>query len=154
VTASQPAFGSGDYRDLPEWQAATRFASLVEAASDELDVPADLEWLRYLLARSGGAVPPLIERAWSRTHLAEYLLGLYEASDHIILLEYYLLFLRHEGLVSAERADELDTKRRELEQVLLARCDELRAEWRESHTFVAGMEMMDDDALRAVGLRE
>ncbi len=154
MTAAYPAFGSGDFRDLPEWQAATRFASLVEAASDELDVPEDLEWLRYLLARSGGAAPPLIERAWSRTHLAEYLLGLYEAMDHIILLEYYLLFLRGERLVSPERADELDAKQRELEQVILERCEDLRAEWRESHTFTAGMEMTDKEALRAVGLRD
>jgi hypothetical protein len=154
MTSERPGFGAGDYRDLPEWQAATRFASLVEAASDELDVPEDLEWLRYLIARSGGAVPPLIERAWARTHLAEYLLGLYESLDHVILLEYYLLFLRGEGYVSGSYANELDAKRAELERVILERCDELRAEWRETHTFTAGMEMTDEASLRAVGLAE
>ena len=101
--------------------------------SAELIVPRDLEWLRYLLARSGGAIAPILAEAWRREFLAEYLLGLYESLDHVLLLEYYLRFLGGGALIPATTVDELDRQRRALQNVIESSAAQLRQTWAETY---------------------
>ena len=96
-------------------------------------MPRDLEWLRYLLARSGSAIAPILAEAWSREFLAEYLLGLYESLDHVLLLEYYLRFLGGEALIPATTVDELDRQRRALQNVIESSPAQLRQTWAETY---------------------
>src|SRR5258708_10481003 len=116
MKSSRPRMGEGSVASLPEWQRATSFASSVEGAATALALPKSLEWLRYLLLESGKTIPAVIAEAWRQQFLAEYLLGLYEALDHVALLEYYLLFLRSEGYLTTgkdARASEEDALSRE-----------------------------------------
>ena len=75
MQATRPRFGEGDHRDLPEWQEAARFASAVEELSQALELPSELEWLRFLLGRSGSAIALLIEQAWQSEFLGGVLAG-------------------------------------------------------------------------------
>lgn len=116
----------GDISRLPEWRTAAAFSRAVTAASEALAPPAELEWLRYLVHRSGAVLPAIIAEAWEREHLAEYLLGLYEALDHVALIEYYLLFLDEEALLPPGMAGALERERAAAQAAILAAVEGLR----------------------------
>ena len=59
------------------------------------------------------------------------MLGLYESLDHVLLLEYYLLFLRGEELMARSRVDALDAQRQALQDVILGSAAGLRQTWAE-----------------------
>src|SRR5207245_11007784 len=68
----------------------------------------DKEWLLYLLKQAGRLMRDALEEGWNRTHLAEYLFGISEALTFVALIDYNLVFLRHEGYLTVERAHEVE----------------------------------------------
>jgi hypothetical protein len=73
-----------------------------------------------------------LEEGWNRTYLAEYLLGISEALTFVALIDYYLVFLRHEGYLTVERAHEVEEKLSEVQRELTALAGRLREELRAS----------------------
>jgi hypothetical protein len=73
-----------------------------------------------------------LEEGWNRAYLAEYLLGISEALTFVALIDYYLVFLRHEGYLSVERADEVEGRLSNIQDELTALAGRLREELRAS----------------------
>jgi len=117
---------------LNAWQRADEFSTLLPNVCRELNVGRDKEWLIYLLNHAGRLVRDALEEGWHRTYLAEYLLGISEALTFVALIDYYLLYLRHEGYLTVERAQEVEGKLSEVQNELAALAGRLREELRAS----------------------
>src|SRR5689334_18342916 len=98
--------GRRNIDELNAWQKADEFSTLVHDMCRELQVGHDKEWLLYLLKQAGRRVRDALEEGWNRAYLAEYLLGISEALTFVALIDYYLVFLRHEGYLPVQRAHE------------------------------------------------
>jgi hypothetical protein len=118
--------------DLNAWQKADEFSTLLHDVCDELHMGRDKEWLPYLLTQAGRLTRDALEEGWNRTYLAEYLLGISEALSFVVLIDYYLVFLRHEGYLTEERAHEVVGKLSDVQDELTALAGRLRAELRTS----------------------
>jgi hypothetical protein len=118
--------------ELNAWQRADEFSTLLHNVCRELHVGRDKEWLLYLLHQAGRLVRDALEEGWNRTYLAEYLLGISEALTFVALIDYYLVFLRHEGYLTVERAHEVEEKLSEVQRELTALAGRLREELRAS----------------------
>jgi hypothetical protein len=118
--------------ELNAWQRADEFSTLLHNVCRELHVGRDKEWLLYLLHQAGRLVRDTLEEGWNRTYLAEYLLGISEALTFVALIDYYLVFLRHEGYLTVERAHEVEEKLSEVQRELTALAGRLREELRAS----------------------
>ena len=118
--------------ELNAWQRADEFSTLLHNVCRELHVGRDKEWLLYLLHQAGRLVRDTLEEGWNRTYLAEYLLGISEALTFVALIDYYLVFLRHEGYLTVERAQEVEEKLSEVQHELTALAGKLREELRAS----------------------
>jgi hypothetical protein len=118
--------------ELNAWQRADEFSTLLHHVCRELNVGRDKEWLIYLLNQAGRLVRDALEEGWNRTYLAEYLLGISEALTFVALIDYYLVFLRHEGYLTVERAHEVEGKLSEVQHELTALAGRLRKELRAS----------------------
>jgi len=118
--------------ELNAWQKADEFSTLLHDVCRELHVGCDKEWLIYLLNQAGRRMRDALEEGWNRTYLAEYLLGISEALTFVALVDYYLVFLRHEGYLSVERAHEVEGRLRDVQDELTALAGRLRAELRAS----------------------
>jgi hypothetical protein len=118
--------------ELNAWQKADEFSTLLHDVCRELHVGCDKEWLIYLLNQAGRLMRDALEEGWNRTYLAEYLLGISEALTFAALVDYYLVFLRHEGYLSAERAHEVEGRLRDVQDELTALAGRLREELRAS----------------------
>jgi hypothetical protein len=93
----------------------------------ELDLDHDKEWLLYLLTQAGRLMRQTVEEGWNREYLAECILSLSEALTLLALVDYYLVFLRHEGYITVARADELTRKLSDLQDTLATLAGRLRA---------------------------
>jgi hypothetical protein len=118
--------------ELNAWQKADEFSTLLHDVCRELHVGHDKEWLLYLLNQAGQLMRDALEEGWNRTYLAEYLLGISEALTFVALIDYYLVFLRHEGYLTVERAHELEGRLSDVQQELTALAGRLREELRAS----------------------
>jgi hypothetical protein len=90
--------------ELNVWQKADAFSTLLHDVCGELDLGRDKEWLLYLLPQAGRLMREAVEEGWNREYLAEFILGISEALTFLALIDYYLVFLRHEGYLTGERA--------------------------------------------------
>jgi len=118
--------------ELNAWQKADAFSTLLHDVCRELNVGRDKEWLIYLLQQAGRLMRDTLEEGWNRTYLAEYLLGISEALTFVALIDYYLVFLRHEGYVSVERAHEVEERLSDVQEELTALAGRLREDLRAS----------------------
>ena len=72
-----------------------------------------------------------LEEGWNHTYLAECLLSIAEALTFVSLVDYYLVFLRHEGYLTVERANEVEGRLSDLQNELAALAGRLREELRD-----------------------
>ena len=114
--------------ELNVWQKADAFSTLLHDVCGELDLGRDKEWLLYLLPQAGRLMREAVEEGWNREYLAEFILGISEALTFLALIDYYLVFLRHEGYLTGERADEVAGRLGELQDALSS----LAERWRET----------------------
>jgi 23S rRNA-intervening sequence protein len=124
--------GRRNIDELNAWQKADEFSTLLHDVCRDLNVGRDKEWLIYLLNQAGRLMRDALEEGWNRTYLAEYLLGISEALTFVALIDYYLVFLRHEGYLSVERAKEVEGKLSDVQDELTALTGRLREELRAS----------------------
>jgi four helix bundle protein len=112
--------------ELNEWQRAEEFATLLHDVCHELDLSRDQEWLVDLLEQAGRLMREALQEGWNREYLAEFILGICEALTFLSLVDYYLVFLRHEGYLTVERADEVEARLSELQAALSSLAGGLR----------------------------
>jgi hypothetical protein len=124
--------GHRNIDELNAWQKADEFSTLLHDVCSQLHVGRDKEWLIYLLNQAGRLMRDTLEEGWNRTYLAEYLLGISEALTFGALIDYYLIFLRHEGYLSVERANEVEGRLSDVQDELTALAGRLREELRAS----------------------
>ena len=124
--------GRRNIDELNAWQKADEFSTLLHDMCSELHVGHDKEWLIYLLKQAGRLVRDALEEGWNRAYLAEYLLGISEALTFVALIDYYLVFLRHEGYLTVERAHEVERRLSDVQDELTALAGRLREERRAS----------------------
>jgi 23S rRNA-intervening sequence protein len=124
--------GRRNIDELNAWQKADEFSTLLHDMCSELHVGRDKEWLIYLLSQAGQLMREALEEGWNRAYLAEYLLGISEALTFVALVDYYLVFLRHEGYLTVERAHEVEGRLSDLQDELTALAGRLREELRTS----------------------
>jgi hypothetical protein len=124
--------GRRNIDELNAWQKADEFSMLLHDVCRDLNVGRDKEWLIYLLNQAGRLMRDALEEGWNRAYLAEYLLGISEALTFVALIDYYLVFLRHEGSLSVERAKEVEGKLSDVQDELTALAGRLREELRAS----------------------
>ena len=118
--------------EINTWQRADEFSTLLHNVCRELNVGRDKAWLLYLLNHAGRLVRDALEEGWNRPYLAEYLLSISEALTFVALIDYYLVFLRHDGYLPVERAHEVEGKLSELQNELTALAGRLREDLRAS----------------------
>ena len=116
--------------ELNAWQKADAFATLLHDVCNELQMGRDKEWLLYLLEQASRRMREALEESWKRTYLAECLLSIAEALTFVALVDYYLVFLRHEGYLTVERANEVEGRLSDLQNELAALAGRLREELR------------------------
>jgi len=124
--------GRRNIDELNAWQKADEFSTLLHDMCSELNVGRDKEWLIYLLNQAGRLMRDALEEGWNRTYLAEYLFSISEALTFVALIDYYLVFLRHEGYLSVERGHEIEGRLSDLQDELTALAGRLREELRAS----------------------
>jgi hypothetical protein len=112
--------------ELNAWQQADEFSTLLHDMCRELDLGRDKEWLSTLLKQVGRLMREAVEEGWSREYLAEFILSISEALTFVALVDYYLVFLRHEGYLTVERADEVEGRLGTLQAELSALASRLR----------------------------
>jgi len=124
--------GRRNIDELNAWQKADEFSTLLHDMCRELHVGRDKEWLLYLLKQAGRLMRDALEEGWNRKHLAEYLFGISEALTFVALIDYNLVFLRHEGYLTVERAHEVEGRLSDVQDELTALAGRLREELRAS----------------------
>jgi len=124
--------GRRNIDELNAWQKADEFSTLLHDVCSELRVGRDKDWLIYLLNQASRLMRDALEEGWNRAYLAEYLLGIAEALSFVALIDYYLVFLRHEGYLSVERAHEIEGRLSDLQDELTVLAGRLREELRAS----------------------
>jgi hypothetical protein len=124
--------GRRNIDELNAWQKADEFSTFLCDVCRELHLGRDKEWLLYLLKQAGRLIRDALEEGWNRTHLAEYLLGISEALTFVALIDYYLVFLRHEGYLTVERAHDIEERLSDLQDTLTALAGKLREDLRAS----------------------
>ena len=124
--------GRRNIDELNAWQKADEFSTLLHEMGSELYIGRDKEWLLYLLDKAGRLMRDALEEGWNRTYLAEYLLGISEALTFVALIDYYLVFLRHEGYLPVQRAHEVEGRLSDIQDALTALAGRLREKLRAS----------------------
>ncbi len=122
--------GRRNIDEINAWQKADEFSTLLHDVCRELHVGRDKEWLIYLLNQAGRRMRDALEEGWNRAYLAEYLLGISEALTFGAMVDYYLIFLRHEGYLPVARAHEVEGRLSDLQDELTALAGRLREELR------------------------
>jgi hypothetical protein len=118
--------GRQNIYELIEWQKVDAFSTLFRDMCHELDLGRDKEWLVYLLTQAGQLMRQAVEESWNRAYLAECIFGLSEALTFLALIDYYLVFVRHEGYLTGPRAEEVDRKLNDLQDALVDLTGQLR----------------------------
>ena len=112
--------------ELNAWQQANAFAMLLHEVCSELTLGQDKEWLLYLLQQAGPRMREAVAEGWNQPHLAECLFNISEALTSLALIDYYLLFLRHEGYLTGTRAAEVSDRLNALQEALETFAERLR----------------------------
>ena len=112
------------FRRLVAWQKADDLASAVFSVAQML--PLQHRWLRDQAARAAVSVPANIAEGYGRGSLRDYLRFLDIARGSLAELEYYLHFLRRNGLIEAEKLIAAEALRAETGRLLFGLTQSLR----------------------------
>jgi hypothetical protein len=118
--------GRQNLYELTEWQKVDAFAMLLRDVCHELDLGRDKAWLLYLLTQASQLMRQAVEESWHREYLAECIFALSEALTFLALIDYYLVFLRHEGYLTGPRAEQVDRQLSDLQDTLTTLTGQLR----------------------------
>lgn len=118
------------FRDLIAWQKADSLASLVYRACKQLSP--QHQWLISQVMRCAISVPANIAEGHGRGSKAELLRFIDIARGSLSELEYYLHFLKNEGLLPSELLDALEARRVEAGKVLFGLWRSLKSMQKES----------------------
>jgi len=133
--------GAGDreqgFRRLVAWQKADDLASAVFSVMRLL--PLQHRWLKDQIARAAVSVPANVTEGYGRGSLRDYLRFLDIARGSLAELEYYLHFLRRNGLVEAERLVQVEALRTETGSLLFGLTQSLRRKVREDGPWQRGI---------------
>jgi four helix bundle protein len=106
------------FRDLVAWQKADHLASLVYRACKNL--PPRHEWLLSQVVRCAISVPANIAEGRGRGARDDYTRFLDIARGSLAELEYYIHFMKNEGLLPEAQLTALDASQREASRILFA----------------------------------
>jgi hypothetical protein len=112
--------------ELNAWQQAVEFSTLLDDVCRKLDLDRDKEWLLFLLQQVGQRTSQVVETGWNQEYLAEFLLSISEALSLLALIDYYLVFLCHEGFLTGARAGEVIRQLSALQDELASLAGRLR----------------------------
>src|SRR3990172_6743171 len=133
--------GAGDreqgFRRLVAWQKADDLASAVFSVMRLL--PLQRRWLKDQIARAAVSVPANVAGGYGRGSLRDYLRFLDIARGSLAELEYYLHFLRRNGLIEAERLVRVEALRTETGSLLFGLTQSLRRKVREDGAWQRGI---------------
>ena len=133
--------GAGDreqgFRRLVVWQKADDLASAVFSVMRLL--PLQHRWLKDQIARAAVSVPANVAEGYGRGSLRDYLRFLDIARGSLAELEYYLHFLRRNGLIEAERLVQVEALRTETGSLLFGLTQSLRRKVREDGPWQRGI---------------
>jgi hypothetical protein len=118
----------GDIRDVVQWRKVDQLGAALEELAKELDQRRDREWLGYLLREVAKLLPNVLEEGWDQDYLAEFILGIYDALTYLTMLQYYLVFMDHQGYISEERAREVGRLAREVQEDISLLLGRMRSE--------------------------
>jgi hypothetical protein len=117
----------GEFQNLFEWQMVDNVSSLLNQKAEEMDLDRDQEWIKEVIREAAAMLPESIIEGQESDYLAEYILGLSAARNALVVASYCFRFLKGQGLIAAEQADDVDNRLEELETVLGSVSDTLRA---------------------------
>jgi four helix bundle protein len=104
------------FRDLTAWQKADRMGSLVYRACREL--PSGHEWLNSQVVRCAISVPANIAEGHARGSQGDFLRFIDIARGSSAELEYYIHFMKNEGLLAEATLAGLAASQNETSKVL------------------------------------
>jgi hypothetical protein len=119
--------GQADFQNLFEWQMVDDVSTLLKQQCAEMDLNRDQEWICEVIKESADLLPESIIEGQESDYLAEYILGLSAARNALVVASYCFRFLKGQGLVMADKADYVDGRLEELEEILGSVTDTLRA---------------------------
>src|SRR3989304_2873638 len=125
------------FRRLVAWQKADDLASAVFSVMRLL--PLQHRWLKDQIARAAVSVPANVAEGYGRGSLRDYLRFLDIARGSLAELEYYLHFLRRNGLIEAERLVQVEALRTETGSLLFGLTQSLRRKVREDGPWQRGI---------------
>ncbi len=120
-------WGKGDFQNLFEWQMVDSVSELLKKTCEEMKLGRDEEWILEVIRESARNLPGSIIEGQESDYLAEYILGLSAARNALVIASYCLRFLKGQQLLEAEKADYVDGRLEELEDVLASVTDTLRS---------------------------
>ena len=120
-------WGKGDFQNLFEWQMVDNVAELLTKTCEEMKLGRDEEWILEVIRESAENLPGSIIEGQESDYLAEYILGLSAARNALVVASYCFRFLKGQKLIEAEKADFVDGRLEELEEVLATVTDTLRS---------------------------
>jgi hypothetical protein len=119
--------GKGDFQNLFEWQMVDNVSQLLNRTCEEMNLGRDEEWILEVIRESAENLPESIIEGQESDYLAEYILGLSAARNALVVASYCIRFLKGQRLLEADKADYVDGRLEELEDVLANVTDTLRA---------------------------
>ena len=125
------------FRRLVAWQKADDLASAVFSVMRLL--PLQHRWLKDQIARAAVSVPANVAEGYGRGSLRDYLRFFDIARGSLAELEYYLHFLRRNGLIEAERLVQVEALRTETGSLLFGLTQSLRRKVREDGPWQRGI---------------
>ena len=120
-------WGKGDFQNLFEWQMVDNVSRLLTKTCEEMRLGRDEEWILEVIKESAENLPESIIEGQESDYLAEYILGLSAARNALVVASYCFRFLKGQKLIEADKADFVDGRLEELEEVLATVTDTLRA---------------------------
>lgn len=120
-------WGKGEFQNLFEWQLVDNMSQLLNKTCEEMKLGRDQEWILEVIRESAQNLPGSIIEGQESDYLAEYILGLSAARNALVVASYCFRFLKGQKLIEADKADFVDGRLEELEEVLATVTDTLRA---------------------------
>jgi hypothetical protein len=102
-------------------------SELLNKTCEEMKLGRDEEWILEVIRESAQNLPDSIIEGQESDYLAEYILGLSAARNALVVASYCFRFLKGQKLIEADKADFVDGRLEELEEVLATVTDTLRA---------------------------